>query len=398
MPAAARDNEPYLGIASLLRRSLSGENLAHLVNMAAFNPDSANMLMSLSAIFQLTGSRAVGLEMQARALRIRQLYHVPNTAGQTGIRLLAIMRPGDMMDNTPVDFLLEGSDVALDILYVADALPFPALLPEHDVLFVAIGQSDPNRALLERLCGLLATAPHPVLNRPRSIMRLSRDAVSALLQSIPGTEVPVSVRVNRQDLQRVGQGAKPLAALGCGDFPIIARPLGSHAGIGLEKLDTAAAIAKYLDATPDEEFHIARFVDYRSADGQYRKYRIALIGGAPYACHMAISDNWMIHYKNAGMEQSAAKRAEEADFMAYFDTDFGYRHQAALRAIGERLGMDYLVIDCGETPEGGLLIFEADNLGFIHAMDPVDIFPYKQPQMRKVFSAFRAMLEKAMRR
>jgi hypothetical protein len=28
----------------------------------------------------------------------------------------------------------------------------------------------------------------------------------------------------------------------------------------------------------------------------------------------------------------------------------------------------------------------------VHAMDPVDIFPYKQPQMRKVFGAFRRML------
>jgi hypothetical protein len=28
----------------------------------------------------------------------------------------------------------------------------------------------------------------------------------------------------------------------------------------------------------------------------------------------------------------------------------------------------------------------------VHAMDPVGLFPYKQPQMRKVFRAFRQML------
>jgi len=32
----------------------------------------------------------------------------------------------------------------------------------------------------------------------------------------------------------------------------------------------------------------------------------------------------------------------------------------------------------------------------VHAIDPVDVFPYKQPQMRKVFAAFRAMLANAM--
>jgi len=28
----------------------------------------------------------------------------------------------------------------------------------------------------------------------------------------------------------------------------------------------------------------------------------------------------------------------------------------------------------------------------VHAMDPVNLFPYKQAQMRKVFRAFRQML------
>jgi len=84
--------------------------------------------------------------------------------------------------------------------------------------------------------------------------------------------------------------------------------------------------------------------------------------------------------------------------MADFDENFARRHKDAFRVIGERMGLDYLVIDCGETPEGELLIFEADNLGLIHAMDPVDIFPYKQPQMRKVFAAFYEMLMKAKNR
>jgi hypothetical protein len=28
----------------------------------------------------------------------------------------------------------------------------------------------------------------------------------------------------------------------------------------------------------------------------------------------------------------------------------------------------------------------------VHTVDPVELFPYKQPQMRKVFHAFRQML------
>ena len=136
-------------------------------------------------------------------------------------------------------------------------------------------------------------------------------------------------------------------------------------------------------------------MEYRNQDGLYRKYRIALIDGQPYVCHMALSEHWMIHYKNAGMAESEVKRAEEACFMLHFDNDFALRHKQAFRIIDERLGLDYLVIDCGETTDGKLLIFEADNLGFVHAMDPPEIYPYKAPQMKKVFNAFYSMLIKA---
>ena len=393
------DPKPFIGLASLMRMVMSGADLAHLVNLAAYNPNDANMLMEMSVIFQLTGNRDMGLELQQKALKLRQLYHLlPAAEGQTGMRLLAIMRPGDMMDNTPVDFLLEGSDVALDLLYVSLDMPFPESLPDHDVLIVAIGQSDQNQPLLEKVEKLIQSSPHPVLNRPERIALLSRESVSRLLKSTPGVEIPITARIGRQDLQQISRGDKSISTLlEEGLFPIIIRPVGSHAGTGLAKLDSSAAIADYLNTMTENEFNVARFVDYRKPDGLYRKCRIVLIGGKPFACHLAVSDNWMIHYKNAGMSESAAKRAEEASFMANFDEDFARRHNKAFSIIGERLGLDYLVIDCGETLEGNLLIFEADNLGFVHAMDPLDIYPYKQPQMRKVFSAFQEMLRNSSR-
>ncbi len=390
------DPKPFMGLASLMRKVMSGENLAHLVNIAAYNPNDANMLMEMSVIFQLTGNRDMGLELQGKALKLRQLYHLPPSAGTTGMRLLAIMRPGDMMDNTPVDFLLEGSDVALELLYVSLDMPFPASLPDHDVLIVAIGQTDQNQPLLEQVEKLIHSSPHPVLNRPERISRLSRENVSQLLKSIPGVEIPITARIDRQGLLQICRGEKLISTvLEDGNFPIIIRPLGSHAGTGLAKLDGPEAIADYLDTMTENEFNVARFVDYRGSDGLYRKCRIVLIDGKPFACHLALCENWMIHYKNAGMAESAVKRAEEEKFMVGFNEDFARRHKEAFRIIGERLGLDYLVIDCGETAEGTLLIFEADNLGFVHNMDPVEIYPYKPSQMQKLFSAFYEMLLKA---
>ena len=84
--------------------------------------------------------------------------------------------------------------------------------------------------------------------------------------------------------------------------------------------------------------------------------------------------------------------------MEDFDIHFALRHREALAALSDRLGLEYVGIDCGETPEGKLLIFEADSGMTVHAMDGVDVFPYKQVQMKKVFRAFREMLESRLSR
>jgi hypothetical protein len=103
----------------------------------------------------------------------------------------------------------------------------------------------------------------------------------------------------------------------------------------------------------------------------------------------------MVHYLNAGMGESAAKRALEAEAMAHFDTTFAARHQAALAEIDRRIGLPYVGMDCAETPDGKLLVFEVDNAMIVHAMDDEATYPYKKPAMRKIFTAFRRMLENA---
>ena len=41
--------------------------------------------------------------------------------------------------------------------------------------------------------------------------------------------------------------------------------------------------------------------------------------------------------------------------------------------------------------------FEADNTAVVHNMDSPVVFPYKPPQMRKIFAAFSAMLSRHAR-
>ena len=44
-----------------------------------------------------------------------------------------------------------------------------------------------------------------------------------------------------------------------------------------------------------------------------------------------------------------------------------------------------------------MLIFEADNTAIVHDMDSPEMFPYKPPQMRMIFDAFAAMLDRRAR-
>jgi glutathione synthase/RimK-type ligase-like ATP-grasp enzyme len=394
--------EPLIGLAKLMRMAYSDCDLAPLGTQLierAESETSGHALMDLSTVLQLRGNRDLALSMQAQAIESQQIYSPPTANGQVKIRLLAIMGAGDLMANTPVEFLLEDSDIALDIVYVTQDLPLPDKLPDHDVMFVAIAQSDQNMPLLKMLESTLAAWPRPVLNKPDRIALMSRNEACALLNATPGVAMPVTVRVARQALEQVAQKKLSLTdILSDGKFPIIVRPVDSHAGQGLDKIDNLDALTNYLQTMPHDEFYLSRFIDYRGQDGLFRKYRIVLIEGKPFICHVGISEHWMIHYLNAGMAESAEKRAEEERFMLYFDSHFAAKHAEAFHAINERVGLDYLGIDCGETADGKLLIFEVDSCMIIHAIDPVDLFPYKQPQMNKVFSAFRQMLLNSIQR
>jgi hypothetical protein len=331
------DHEPPvpIGLAALAGSAFSGGDLApigsRLIERVMADAQDAAALMDLSTILQLVGDRDAGMAWQAHALAVQRLYRRPPArVSPDGIRVLAFLAPGDFMANTPLEFLLEGTDVTLDMQYIVPDSPPAEPSSDHDIAFVAAGGSDENRAVLRQIEDYVRSSPCPVLNRPERIALLSQEGIRALLKSEPGLVLSMSAPV----------------------------------------------------------------VDYRGADGLFRKYRIALIDGSPYACQMAISDLPIVHYHDAGMRESAEKRAEEARFMTDFDDGFARRHEGALRALCQHVGLDYFAADCAETPDGRLLLFDVDVAMIIHSMEPPQLFPHKPPQMRKIRDAFRMMLRK----
>jgi hypothetical protein len=284
------------------------------------------------------------------------------------------------------------------VLYVIPEAELPSPLPDHDIAIVIASDSEDCRNALATIDAALPNWPRPLLNAPRLVSSLDRDKLFRLLDGIEGLEIPPTLVVTRERLEDVVHSPAELADIAADlAFPVIARPRGSHAGSGLARIDDAPSLANYLESRAEELFFVSRFVDYSSEDRLYRKYRVVFIDGQPFACHMAIADRWDIWYLNAGMAQCAEKRCEEETWMRTFDINFGRRHRAALAAMAERIGLEYFTVDCAETGDGALLIFEADNTAVVHNMDHADVYPYKPPQMRRIFDAFAAMLVRRAR-
>ena len=399
-PQAPQERVPTrIGLAKLSKMSFDGIDLGplwyDLLQRVAKDGLNTAAIMDMSVIAQLLGDQTSGLALQAGALDVQRLFRSPCSTSSPRLRVLALAAPTDIGGNTPLEFLLEGAEMELHTLYVVPGKPLPQQLPRHDIAIVVAPDSESVSDTLSEIDQLIRTWPKPVLNLPQNIYQLDRDRLHVLLKSIPGVAIPTTTRLSRKRLGDIAHDDGLLrSCIGDDAFPLIVRPIDCHAGLGLAKLDRASDIDAYLSQQPEYDFFISPYVDYRGTDGLFRKYRIVFVDGRPYPCHMAISDQWKIWYYNADMAQCPARRAEEARFMASFDDDFARRHGAALAETARRINLEYFGIDCAETKDGKLLIFEADNVMIVHNMDPADIFPYKPAHMSKIFDSFTAMLHR----
>jgi glutathione synthase/RimK-type ligase-like ATP-grasp enzyme len=386
-----------VGVARLTKMAVAGIDLRplwqSLIAKLLDGTAEAGEGLDLSLIAQLLGDKQAGLAIQHEILASQQLFRSPCAVAKPRLRVLALAAATDMGSNTPIEFLLEESGIEVMTLYVIPEAELPDPLPDHDIAIVIASDSEDCRDALRAIAQAMPRWPRRLLNPPHLVANLDRDKLHGLLRGIEGLAIPATAAATREQLSEASQSAGALAGIAVDlAFPIIVRPRGSHAGAGLAKIDDRDSLLRYLDERAELEFFISRFVDYSGDDGLFRKYRIAFVDGRPYACHLAIADHWNIWYLNAGMPLSAGKRLEEENFMRTFDTDFARRHAKALAGLADRIGLDYFTIDCAENEDEELLIFEADNTAIVHNMDPSDIFPYKPPQMRKIFGAFAAML------
>lgn len=389
-----------IGMAKLTRLAFAGIDLGQiagrLLGMFERDPNHAGALMDLSTIDQLNGNLVVGLKRQAMALSKQRVFHSTCCGANARLRVLAFVAAADLGANTPLEFLLEGSDIALTMAYVLPGRPLlPRDLPDHDLAFVAIAATASNRTVLAELEELLDWWPVPVINPPQLVSTLEPEELASNSSAIARLKMALGFPVRRDDLLTSLADGRRSQLPPPWRFPVAVKPYDAPDNLRAEKIESGAQLGRYLSTRCEKLFAISPFVDCRSGDGLFRKFRIFFIDRRPYACHLAVSEAWNTAYFETRMDASEQRRREEERFFANFDADFAARHGATFAALVDHVGLTYFGIDCAETSSGELVVFKADHTLLVHDMDPVDIFPYRPAQMRKIFDAFSSYLYRA---
>lgn len=176
-------------------------------------------------------------------------------------------------------------------------------------------------------------------------------------------------------------------------YPLLARPLGSSTGIGLEKLNTPQDLREYQINAADEPINLCPFIDFKSHDGLYRKYRVFVIDGEIYPEHCVAHNHWNVHSSSrlTLMQYDETLKAQEQEFVNDYTKVLTPHHIAQIKHIYQLLQLDYFGIDFSITQQGELLLFEA-NAGMRVNPDYINSFNYLVQPIDNIINAFRGMI------
>lgn len=363
----------------LLRRGKTDAAQRSYALAARLDPFDAPSRIALGELAFMAGDEERAQVWFDAAFALTRRYSPAPRAGTRAALVLCVAGPWHR--NIPLDFIVDPARWRLHRWYLPDdKLQRGDLeLPDYEVVIDAIGQSTAAQPALAAAQRFIASQSKPSINDPQRVRGTARETLATTLREVAGCAVAPARSITRDELAGLTDG-----------FPLLVRPTDAHGGRGLERVDDAAAIAAYAARVPAGSYDAGAFVDYRSADGSYRKYRVMFVAGEPYPYHLALAESWMIHYRSAPMDEHAWMRDEERRFLKHPEVALG-GWETTLRAIGAAAGLDYFGIDCTVLADGTIFVFEADSAMLVHAFTPD---AEKQAAVERIRAAFAALLER----
>jgi glutathione synthase/RimK-type ligase-like ATP-grasp enzyme len=351
------------------------------------DPDHAAAHQGLGAVLSDLGEHAAARVHLERGFRGRAIVSLPYRGTRPPLPVLQLVAAGG--GNIPTASFLDDREF-LTIVVVADQIDPADALPAHRLVFNAIGDADLCSEALAAATRLVARTTAPVINPPAVVERTSRSETARRLDGLPGVIAPRMARVPRADLTRADAAAM-LERHGL-SFPLLLRSPGYHTGQNFLRLSAADELAAAVAALPGDELLAIEFLDARGADGNARKYRVMFIDGALYPVHLAIAQNWKVHYFTSDMAARADHRTEEEAFLNDMSGTLGAPAMAALALIRDTLGLDYGGIDFGIGADGKVLLFEANATMVLVPPEGDERFAYRREAIRRALDAVTAMI------
>ena len=364
------------------------EALESFQQAVSLNAKDSDSFYWIGGISQRIGDDEAAQAAYVEAVRINPLIRRPAAKSPAAFRVLALFAP--FAGNLPTQYLFKDAVYDTDTLalFAGGEYDLEPLKQDVQVVVNLVSDADQGEAVLPLVADLVGQLGKPTINCPLKVQSTTRDAVAQLLDGIPACRVPKVLR------HKAGAGFS-LAALRAhfpGSRVMLARPVGTHGGDDFEMFEDVAMLPAFLAQRPDTDHYLIEYIDYRSADGNFRKYRFIFVDGQILPYHLAIGSHWKLHHDSTDMASQPWTQQEELAFLTDPTTVFDARHYQALRVIRERTGLDYFGIDCGLDRSGDLVVFEVNASMLVH--DGNEQFPYKAPFVHRIKTTFDEMLGK----
>lgn len=380
----------HVNLANLLLRATQYQEARHHYEVALrLEPDNPQAHQGMGAVLADLGEDTAARAHFNKGFKGHAIATLPYRGAKPPIRVLQLVSSGG--GNIPTGLFLDDK-VYQTTFIVADYLKDLASLPSHDLIVNAIGDADRCKRALNAALRIVKRSKQPVINQPRAVMPTGRASNSQRLRGLPGVVPALTVLVKRDLL--AGTNGPSAVAQRSFRFPLLLRSPGYHTGRNFLFVPSVDDLFTAANSLPGKELLLIEFLDSRGRDGKARKFRVMMIDGRLYPLHLAISQNWKVHYFTSDMAGSIDLRREERAFLENMPAFIGNKAMAALEAIQNRMQLDYCGVDFGLNENGDLLLFEANATMVVTRPDDNEIWDYRRAAVEQIIEAVDNLLRR----
>ncbi len=182
--------------------------------------------------------------------------------------------------------------------------------------------------------------------------------------------------------------------------PLLLRAPAAQKGQGATLVDREATLASALARYAGRPVYAIAYHDCQGADGLFRRYRFAVVGGQAIPANMHIARGWNVHASERGAFDWSAQglRRDELAFIEEPQSLLGAPIETVFAEILARCRLDIYGVDFGVSRAGQVVVFEANAAMLFTSRELALAFPHLAPHRARLVAAIEALFLARARR